>query len=155
MLASGVPPHATTGVWVDDSPEAYWLVIYASEHADAASGKIYRDGFTVSPIPFLYINSRACNMLYNRTKRVATSWRKPKTASAVLGYHLPPQTVTKGTKKVLNIHSWTMTSYLMRKMKLNQEVSEIGTMWHDAVTSILCRVRKYGVGCYGVDRSQA
>jgi hypothetical protein len=46
MVESRVPPQKTSGIWVDDSPEREWLVIYAGEHI-GETGKTYRDGFTV------------------------------------------------------------------------------------------------------------
>jgi hypothetical protein len=47
MLSSEILPCKTSALWLDDSPKAEWLVIYASEPTDV-NGKIYRDGFTVS-----------------------------------------------------------------------------------------------------------
>ena len=51
MIASGMIPHQTSGVWLDDSSKAEWLLIYAGQHQDE-NGKVYRDGFIVSHIRF-------------------------------------------------------------------------------------------------------
>jgi hypothetical protein len=47
MLASGMQPRSTSGIWVEDKAvDPDWLVIYAGQHKDA-SGKTFYDGFTV------------------------------------------------------------------------------------------------------------
>jgi len=46
MVESCMSPQKTSGIWVDDSPEREWLVIYAGEHI-GKTGKTYHDGFTV------------------------------------------------------------------------------------------------------------
>jgi len=48
MVESCMSPQKTSGIWVDDSPEREWLVIYASEHI-GETGKTYHDGFMVEP----------------------------------------------------------------------------------------------------------
>jgi len=46
MVESRMSPQKTSGIWVDDSLERKWLVIYASEHI-GETGKTYRDRFMV------------------------------------------------------------------------------------------------------------
>jgi hypothetical protein len=46
MVESCMPPRKTSGIWLDDSPECEWLVIYAGEHI-GKEGKAYRNGFMV------------------------------------------------------------------------------------------------------------
>jgi hypothetical protein len=46
MLASGMKPDKTSGLWVDDSPKSEWLVIYAGQRK-GSDGRVHRDGFTV------------------------------------------------------------------------------------------------------------
>jgi len=46
MVESHMSPRKTSGIWVDDSPEREWLVIYASEHI-GETGKTYCDRFMV------------------------------------------------------------------------------------------------------------
>ena len=53
MVDSHMCLQKTSGIWVNDSPEHEWLVIYASEHV-GETGKTYQDGFMVeSPSIFL------------------------------------------------------------------------------------------------------
>ena len=54
MVQSRMPPRKTSGIWLDDSPEGEWLVIYAGEHIDE-EGKAYRDGFTVESCSIFYL----------------------------------------------------------------------------------------------------
>ena len=46
MVESHMPPRKTSGIWVDDSPQREWLVIYAGEHI-GKTGETYRDWFMV------------------------------------------------------------------------------------------------------------
>jgi len=46
MVESRMSPQKTSGIWVDDSPEREWLVIYAGEHI-GETGKTYHDRFMV------------------------------------------------------------------------------------------------------------
>lgn len=54
MVESRMPPRKTSGIWVDDSPDYEWLVIYAGEHVDE-TGKTYRDGFSVKSYSNFYL----------------------------------------------------------------------------------------------------
>jgi len=46
MVESRMSPQKTSGIWVDDSPEREWLVIYTGEHI-GKTRKTYHDGFMV------------------------------------------------------------------------------------------------------------
>ena len=53
MVESGMYPRKTLGIWVDDSPECEWLVIYAGERI-GETGKTYRDRFMVESHSIFY-----------------------------------------------------------------------------------------------------
>jgi len=46
MVESRMSSQKTLGIWIDDSLERKWLVIYTSEHI-GETGKTYHDGFMV------------------------------------------------------------------------------------------------------------
>jgi len=46
MVESCMSPQKTSGIWVDDSLEREWLVIYTGEHI-GKTGKTYYNGFIV------------------------------------------------------------------------------------------------------------
>jgi hypothetical protein len=54
MVASGMAPRKTSGIWFDDSPEREWLVIYAGQRIGEDNKTIYHDGFMVESPSFLF-----------------------------------------------------------------------------------------------------